>query len=148
MIQSTVCCSCAHKASPPQYQPSSFDARRAGSKACCRQAHVARSPAVCQSPAKQGRANSSQTSSDSLLVFCRSLPNKKSMMAAFALFGSSFTTLMRYFFGRWVPSWRQLLHSKVHRAVCQPQAPAGAAALCRRGDGSCWAPRGATPCAK
>ena len=57
-----------------------------------------------------------------LLVFCRSLPNKKSMMAAFALFGSSFTTLMRYFFGRWVPSWRQLLHSKVRRAPCQLQA--------------------------
>eukprot|EP00891_Asterochloris_glomerata_P001352 jgi/Astpho2/1352/Aster-06215 len=47
-----------------------------------------------------------------MFLGARSLPNKKSMMAAFALFGSSFTTLMRCFFGRWVPSWRQLLHSK------------------------------------
>lgn len=40
-------------------------------------------------------------------------PNKKSMAAAFAFFGSSISGIVRYFFGRWVPSWQQLIYNKV-----------------------------------
>lgn len=40
-------------------------------------------------------------------------PNKKSMAAAFAVFGSSISGLVRWLFGRWVPSWHQLVYNKV-----------------------------------
>lgn len=35
------------------------------------------------------------------------------MAAAFAVFGSSISGLVRYLFGRWVPSWQQLVYNKV-----------------------------------
>ena len=35
------------------------------------------------------------------------------MAAAFAVFGSSISGLVRWLFGRWVPSWQQLVHNKV-----------------------------------
>ncbi len=44
---------------------------------------------------------------------CRMTPNKKSMAAAFAVFGSSVSGLVRYLFGRWIPSWQQLVYNKV-----------------------------------
>lgn len=44
---------------------------------------------------------------------CRMTPNKKSMAAAFAVFGSSISGLVRWLFGRWVPSWQQLVYNKV-----------------------------------
>ena len=35
------------------------------------------------------------------------------MAAAFAVFGSSISGLVRWLFGRWVPSWQQLVYNKV-----------------------------------
>lgn len=35
------------------------------------------------------------------------------MAAAFAVFGSSVSGLVRYLFGRWIPSWHQLVYNKV-----------------------------------
>lgn len=46
-------------------------------------------------------------------LVARMTPNKKSMVAAFAFFGSSISGIVRYFFGRWVPSWHQLIHNKL-----------------------------------
>ena len=46
-------------------------------------------------------------------VIRRALPNKRGMGAAFALLGSTFTGLMRYWFGRWIPTFEQLMYSKV-----------------------------------
>ncbi len=46
---------------------------------------------------------------------CRMTPNKKSMAAAFAVFGSSVSGLVRYLFGRWIPSWQQLVYNKVRK---------------------------------
>ncbi|KAL3144980.1 hypothetical protein ABBQ32_003484 [Trebouxia sp. C0010 RCD-2024] len=50
-----------------------------------------------------------------VLVFtlARMTPNKKSMAAAFAVFGSSISGLVRWLFGRWVPSWHQLVYNKL-----------------------------------
>ncbi|KAK9818237.1 hypothetical protein WJX72_009239 [[Myrmecia] bisecta] len=50
----------------------------------------------------------------SLILFfmlARNLPSKRSVAVAFAAFGSTFTGLIRYFFGRWIPSWTQLMYS-------------------------------------
>lgn len=44
---------------------------------------------------------------------CRTLPSKKSAAALFAIFGSSFTGLVRYVFGQWIPSFEQLIYNKV-----------------------------------
>lgn len=44
---------------------------------------------------------------------CRSLPSKRSGMALFAIFGTSFTGMVRYIFGQWIPSFEQLIYSKV-----------------------------------
>ncbi len=46
-------------------------------------------------------------------LVCRALPNKRGMGAAFAVLGSTFTGLMRYCFGRWIPTFEQLMYSKV-----------------------------------
>lgn len=48
----------------------------------------------------------------------RALPNKKGMGAAFAVLGSTFTGLMRYCFGRWIPTFEQLMYSKVSPQTC------------------------------
>ncbi|KAK9906578.1 hypothetical protein WJX75_004502 [Coccomyxa subellipsoidea] len=48
-----------------------------------------------------------------IFVLSRALPNKKGMGAAFAVLGSTFTGLMRYCFGRWIPTFEQLMYSKV-----------------------------------
>ena len=46
----------------------------------------------------------------------RSVPNKKHMAAATALFGSSVLGLLKYFFGTWIPSFQQLVSNKVPSA--------------------------------
>ncbi|EIE24259.1 hypothetical protein COCSUDRAFT_65818 [Coccomyxa subellipsoidea C-169] len=48
-----------------------------------------------------------------IFVLSRALPNKRGMGAAFAVLGSTFTGLMRYCFGRWIPTFEQLMYSKV-----------------------------------
>lgn len=64
-----------------------------------------------------------------LLVFmlARQTPNKKSMAAAFAFFGSSLSGLVRYLFGRWIPSWQQLIHNKLAWAYLVLSGLSGAA---------------------
>ena len=47
------------------------------------------------------------------LTRCRSVPNKKHMAAATALFGTSFLGLLKYFFGTWIPSFQQLISNRV-----------------------------------
>ncbi len=47
----------------------------------------------------------------------RSVPNKKHMAAATALFGTSILGLLKYFFGTWIPSFQQLVSNKVPSAV-------------------------------
>lgn len=44
---------------------------------------------------------------------CRSVPNKKTLMAGAALFGSSMLGVVRWFFGAWIPSYDQLIYNKV-----------------------------------
>ncbi|KAK9855139.1 hypothetical protein WJX84_006268 [Apatococcus fuscideae] len=47
-----------------------------------------------------------------LLVFIsRHLPSKKSVVVAFGIFGSSFAAVMQSLFGRWIPSYHQLIYS-------------------------------------
>ena len=48
--------------------------------------------------------------------FCRHLPSKKSVVVAFGIFGSSFAAVMQSLFGRWIPSYHQLIYSP----VCPP----------------------------
>lgn len=48
-----------------------------------------------------------------LAITRRALPNKRGMAAAFTVLGSTFTGLMRYWFGRWIPTFEQLMYSKV-----------------------------------
>ncbi|CAL8462177.1 g1708 [Coccomyxa elongata] len=47
-----------------------------------------------------------------IFVLSRAVPNKRGMGAAFALLGSTFSGLVRYWFGRWIPTFEQLMYSK------------------------------------
>jgi hypothetical protein len=44
------------------------------------------------------------------------VPNKKSMAATLALFGSTVLSAARYFVGSWFPSLEQLMYNKVRLA--------------------------------
>ncbi|BDA46042.1 probable nuclear envelope integral membrane protein 1 [Coccomyxa sp. Obi] len=48
-----------------------------------------------------------------IFVLSRAVPNKRGMGAACAVLGSTFTGLVRYWFGRWIPTFEQLMYSKV-----------------------------------
>ena len=43
----------------------------------------------------------------------RAVPGKRGMAAMFAVLGSTFSGLMHYIFGRWIPTFEQLVSSKV-----------------------------------
>lgn len=43
----------------------------------------------------------------------RSVPNKKTMAASLALFGSTIMSAARYFVGSWFPSLEELMYNKV-----------------------------------
>ncbi len=43
----------------------------------------------------------------------RSVPNKKSMAATMALFGTTIASVTRYFLGHWLPSLRDVLYNRV-----------------------------------
>ncbi len=45
--------------------------------------------------------------------YCRAVPNKRGVAAVATVAGSTFSGLVRYFFGRWVPTFEQLMRSKV-----------------------------------
>ncbi len=57
-----------------------------------------------------------------ICVMARAVPNKKGMGAAFALLGSTFSGLVRYWFGRWIPTFEQLMYSKVKPHRCLEMA--------------------------
>ncbi len=46
-------------------------------------------------------------------VACRAVPNKRGIAAATMAVGSTFGAFVRYLFGRWLPTFEQLMHSKV-----------------------------------
>ncbi len=48
-----------------------------------------------------------------MLPDCRSLPNKKSMAASLALFGTTIASITRYLLGHWLPSLHDFMHNKV-----------------------------------
>ncbi|DBA86672.1 hypothetical protein WJX77_004815 [Trebouxia sp. C0004] len=62
-----------------------------------------------------------------VFVLARMTPNKKSMAAVFAVFGSSVSGLVRYLFGRWIPSWQQLVYNKLAWAYVFLSGLSGAA---------------------
>jgi len=41
-------------------------------------------------------------------------------MALFAVFGTSFTGMVRYIFGQWIPSFQQLIYNKVPSPSLSP----------------------------
>ena len=45
-------------------------------------------------------------------VVCRAIPNKRGIAAATMAVGSTFGAFVRYLFGRWLPTFEQLMHSK------------------------------------
>ncbi len=57
-------------------------------------------------------------------IMDRAVPNKRGMGAACAVLGSTFSGLVRYCFGRWIPTFEQLMYSKVKANMsCHDMAP-------------------------
>ena len=53
-------------------------------------------------------------------VACRAIPNKRGIAAATMAVGSTFGAFVRYLFGRWLPTFEQLMHSKVSPTESTP----------------------------
>ena len=51
--------------------------------------------------------------SDDVLLQCRAVPNKRGMAAVATLLGGTYGGFVRYFFGRWIPTFEQLMYNKV-----------------------------------
>lgn len=47
------------------------------------------------------------------LLLARLVPDKRRLVAATAMFGTSLLSISQWLFGAWIPSLNQLLHSKV-----------------------------------
>jgi hypothetical protein len=65
-----------------------------------------------------------------LMLAYRSVPNKKTMAATLALFGSTVLSAARYFVGSWFPSLEQLMYNKVRLAGMH--TPASTQDFCRQ----------------
>ena len=84
-------------------------------------AHLPDACRQCE-PAVECRGDGLAQRQPGWVLACRSVPNKKTMAATLALFGSTVLSAARYFVGSWFPSLEQLMYNKVCLAATFWQA--------------------------